>query len=166
MRAIYLVGFMGAGKSSVAKELAKAYSLPVYDTDREIEKAAGMSVTEIFALKGEVYFREMETAALKKIPKENVVVATGGGVILAEANRRLMMQEGMVIFLYADPVEILTRLEGDSTRPLLQGDKRMAVQSLYNSRLPLYKQAAHHEIDTTSQSIQEIVNEIRQRMKR
>ena len=165
MKAIYLVGFMGAGKTTVAKELAAEFSRTAYDTDQEIEKATGMSVKEIFAAKGETGFRALESDVLKEIPTGNVIVATGGGIVLAEQNRRLMKEQGTVIFLYADPLEILKRLEGDHSRPLLQNNKLEVAKSLYSNRLPLYRQSAHFEIDTTSKTVMDIIADIRQRMK-
>jgi shikimate kinase len=165
MKAIYLVGFMGAGKSTLAKKLAEELSGIAYDTDQEIEKATGMSVKEIFADKGEKDFRVLESDVLKEIPTDNVIVATGGGMVLAEQNQRLMKEQGTVIFLYADPLEILKRLEGDDSRPLLQNNNLEVAHSLYSNRLPLYRQSAHFEIDTTSKTVMELVAEIRQRMK-
>jgi len=160
MKAIYLIGFMGAGKTSVAIKLAEALSVTPYDTDNEIVEAAGKSINDIFAGEGEAKFREIESSVLKTIPQHDAVIATGGGIILAEENRTHMKSNGTVIFLYAEIGEILQRLEGDHSRPLLQKNKLEAAQSLYRSRLPIYRQTAHFEIDTTSKSVSKIVKEI------
>lgn len=160
MNAIYLIGFMGAGKTSVSRKLAESLTVSHYDTDLEIVEAAGKSINDIFTIEGEAKFREIESAVLKTMPQYDAVIATGGGVVLAEENRRQMRSSGTVIFLYAEIGEILQRLEGDHSRPLLQENKLEAAQLLYSSRLPLYRQTAHFEIDTTSKSVSEIVKEI------
>lgn len=166
MKSIYLIGFMGAGKTSVAKELADILSLKNYDTDREIEQAASKSIKDIFAEEGEAGFRETEGQILKKMPVEDAVIATGGGVILAEQNRFHMRQNGTVIFLQASIEEILKRLSGDDSRPLLKGKNGQAAEELYHKRLPLYTEAAHYVIDTDAKSISEIVDEIMERLKK
>jgi shikimate kinase len=160
MKAIYLIGFMGAGKTSVSRKLAEALSVPHYDTDQEIIKAAGISISDIFASEGEERFREMESEVLKMMPHHDAVIATGGGIVLAEKNRSYMESNGTVIFLYADIIAILQRLEGDNSRPLLKNEKLNAAKSLYRTRLPIYRQTAHLEIDTTSKAVSEIVKEI------
>lgn len=160
MKAIYLIGFMGAGKTSVSRKLAEALSVTHYDTDQEIVKAAGKSISDIFAGEGEERFRDMESDVLKMMPKHDAVIATGGGIVLAEQNRHHMKSNGTVIFLYADIESILQRLEGDDSRPLLQNDKLYAAQSLYSSRLPIYRQTAQLEINTNSKTVTDIVKEI------
>ncbi|MEH7885533.1 shikimate kinase [Bacillus sp. JJ1609] len=160
MKAIYLIGFMGAGKTSVSRKLAEALTVSHYDTDHEIIEAAGKSINDIFASEGEAKFREIESAVLKTMPQHDAVIATGGGIVVAEENRRQMKSSGTVIFLYAEIGEILQRLEGDNSRPLLKENKLEAAQSLYISRLPIYRQTAHIEIDTTSKSVSDIVKEI------
>lgn len=160
MKAIYLIGFMGAGKTAVSRKLAEALSVTHYDTDYEIVEAAGKSINDIFASEGEAKFRELESAVLKFMPKHDAVIATGGGIVLAEENRLHMKSSGTVIFLYAEIGEILQRLEGDNSRPLLQKNKLEAAQSLYSSRLPVYRETAHFEIDTTLKPVSEIVKGI------
>lgn len=151
---------MGAGKTTVGKNLAELLELPVYDTDEEITKETGKSITSIFEEMGEQAFRKMETQMLKKLPNENAVITTGGGIILSHENRSWLKNNGKVLFLYADPEEILKRLEHDRSRPLLNKDKKEAVFSLYSDRLPLYEAAADVRINTTGKAISEIIEEI------
>ncbi|WP_210365911.1 shikimate kinase [Bacillus sp. REN3] len=165
MKAIYLIGFMGAGKTSVSKELAERLSVGCFDTDEEIIKASGKAINMIFATEGEQSFRKKETEIIQAMPSENAVIATGGGAILRETNRRAMKEKGLVVFLFAEPAEILERLREDTTRPLLQHKKREKAEALYSERLPLYRQAAHLEIDTTGKGVGEIAEEIIRRMK-
>ena len=156
---------MGAGKTTVSKKLAEKLSVTDYDMDKEIVKAAGKSIKDIFATMGEGQFRDLESAVLKALPSEDAVVSTGGGIVLCTENRHLMKEKGFVVFLYANMNETLKRLEGDDSRPLLQKNKLQSAESLFTSRLPLYRQAAHLEIDTSSKSISEIVEVIVERMK-
>lgn len=165
MKAIYLIGFMGAGKTTVSKKLAGKLSVNYYDTDKEIVKAAGKSINDIFAAQGEKHFRQLESAVLQAMPENDAVVATGGGIIVSAKNRQLMREKGIVVFLYANINETLERLAGDDSRPLLQGNKLQSAESLFTTRLPLYRQAADVEIDTTSKDVSDIVDEILQRMK-
>ncbi|RSD27421.1 shikimate kinase [Mesobacillus subterraneus] len=165
MEAIYLIGFMGSGKSTVSQELGKRLSVPVYDTDEEVVKTRGKAINEIFAMDGEEAFRIIESEVLQSMPDKDAVVATGGGIIMADANRKCLRDKGTVVFLYAGLDEILQRLEGDDTRPLLRQEKRKAAESLYNSRLLLYRDISDLEIDTTGKSIGAITEEILHRMK-
>lgn len=166
MKAIYLIGFMGAGKTTVSKQLAEELAIAHYDTDRNIVESAGKSINDIFASEGEGKFRELESSILQTMPNEDAVIATGGGIVSAEVNRKHMKENGLVFFLYAEMEEILQRLAGDNTRPLLQKNGHEAAQTLYSSRLPLYRETAHYEIKTSGKSIEEIVREIAGCMKK
>lgn len=158
MKNIYLIGMMGCGKSTCARELGNRLGRQVLDTDQEIERQAGCSVSEIFAEQGEARFREMETALCRTLSeKDGLIVATGGGLPLREENRRLLQKSGMVIFLHRDPAEIFST--GDmSGRPLGQ-QGRAAFLQRFAERLPLYRQCAHGEI-TDFSSVQTTVAEI------
>ncbi|MDP4550223.1 shikimate kinase [Alkalihalobacillus macyae] len=160
MRAIYLTGFMGSGKTTIAEKLSFELTVPTIDTDDHIEEVTGKAIPDIFASEGEEVFRKYESQSLESIPNKNIIISTGGGIILKEQNREFMKKHGIVIYLHCDPEEILKRLEGDSSRPLLKGDNRKAkVESIFSERLPLYREA-HFEIDTTNRSVSEIVDEI------
>lgn len=123
MSSIVLIGFMGAGKTTVGKELAKN-GFEFIDTDAYIERCEKMSISEIFAQKGEAYFRQAETNALKTLlaQEKQFVISCGGGMPLREENRKLLKKLGMVVYLKIRPETVLARLKGDTTRPLLQGD--------------------------------------------
>ncbi|MGB7999640.1 MAG: shikimate kinase [Anaerobacillus sp.] len=161
MRAIYLTGFMGSGKTTIAEKLSKALDMPAIDTDQHIMKATGKSIPDIFANEGEAAFRQYETESLEALPTENVIISTGGGIVLKERNRRFMEQNGTVIYLHCETEEIIRRLEGDTSRPLLAGDDRHEkVRLIFDDRLSLYREAKF-EVNTTHQPISDIVTEIR-----
>ena len=160
MTAIYLIGFMGTGKTTVGMELAAKLGYSFHDSDQAVMDRAGKSISEIFAEVGENGFRILEQQELQSLPTEQCVIATGGGMILREGNRKYMMENGTVIWLDATPTEIIRRLETDSSRPLLSGNKNEQIQDLYRQRADLYKQAADFRIHTDEKSISEIIDEI------
>lgn len=164
METIYLIGFMGAGKTTIGKELAKQLAIPVMDIDEEIEKQEKKSINQIFAQQGEAYFRECETKLLQKLKDENAVITTGGGIITREENR-LLLKGGTVFFLFATVEEIMKRLEHDESRPLLKGDKKQQIIDLYEKRMIFYQNTADYMIDTTGKMVGEIANEIIHRLK-
>lgn len=166
MNAIYLIGFMGSGKTTVSRELAKKLEVSMYDTDQEIVHKAGKTINEIFANDGEEGFRSLETEVLYSMPQADAVVATGGGIIGAEKNRLFLKEKVNVVFLHADIHVIMDRLKDDDTRPLLRKDNREAAETLYNNRLPLYRESAAIEVDTSGKAVSMIVEEIIQRMKK
>lgn len=160
MKRIYLIGFMGTGKTTVGEALGKLWSIPVYDTDKELEKIEGRSISTIFSTDGEAYFRSRETEMLKAITDSECIITTGGGMVLKEENQTYMKTNGKVVLLKASIEEILNRIGNDHTRPLLEGDKKEKVSNLYLERLSLYEQAAHIVINTDGKTIQTIINEI------
>ncbi|MBS8264874.1 shikimate kinase [Mesobacillus boroniphilus] len=166
MEAIYLIGFMGSGKTTVSQELAKKLEVAVYDTDQEIVKLAGKTINEIFSIDGEEKFRELESKVLYSLPLKDAVVSTGGGIIGSEKNRAFLSGKMNVVFLNAEFSIIMERLKDDDTRPLLSTNNIEAAETLYNSRIPFYREAAFIEIDTSCKSVSIIVNEIIQRMKK
>lgn len=151
---------MGAGKTTVGKELALTLGFPVIDTDEEIVKHEGKSINEIFAENGEAFFRELEARMLREMPAENTVITTGGGIILNEANRNWMKENGIVVYLDANPEEILVRLQNDQTRPLLATDKQQTIFKLHKERLPLYEDGCHIKVTTSRKDVETIVKEI------
>ncbi|MFC0269977.1 shikimate kinase [Metabacillus herbersteinensis] len=164
MKALYLTGFMGAGKTTIGKELATFLNLPVIDTDQQIEEKYQKPVSQIFADQGETTFREYETKILKELPTENVVITTGGGIVLKKENREWMRETGLIIFLKTDLEVILQRLENDESRPLAQNKSKLELSELLKSRLPYYNDCTL-TLDTTHKSINEIVEEIIGRIK-
>lgn len=160
MKTVYLIGFMGAGKTTIGKELAKKWNIPVFDTDEEIVRKAGASIPTIFDTEGEQSFRDMETDILKTLPLQDSIVTTGGGIILKDVNRKWMKKNGIVIFLEVSPQEVLTRLSKDASRPLLSENKEKAVYDLLALRMPLYQNSSHHHIQTDGKDPKEIILEI------
>jgi shikimate kinase len=143
MHRIYLVGFMGAGKSTVGRELSLKLQCPFVDLDAEIEKAEGIPVREIFARFGEARFRQVEREHLKRISEASMaVVALGGGAYVDPENRRLVDNSGVAVWLDASFSAIRDRVRPDGTRPLL-ADLEQA-RRLYSERLPSYKLARLH----------------------
>ncbi|MDZ5471023.1 shikimate kinase (plasmid) [Bacillus sp. 31A1R] len=162
MQGIFLVGFMGTGKTTIGTALGERWGLPVYDTDEEIIKKEGISINEIFKRNGEDYFRKLETQILKNVPVKNCIITTGGGVILKKENREYLKSIGKVIMLNASVEEILKRVETDHTRPLLVGDKREKIVNLYKDRFELYIETASIIIETTGKTVNQICEEIEQ----
>ena len=141
-------GFMGAGKTSAGQFYAKWYHMPFIDTDQEIEKEAGMAVSQIFAEKGEETFRKLETQCLEKLLKttEGAVISVGGGLPLREENRTLLKKLGLVVYLDVSPETVYRRIGADvSSRPMLHSDDVPGrIRSLLEQRRPLYLKASSH----------------------
>ncbi len=161
-RNIYFVGLMGAGKTTVARQLAKRLKKSFIDTDHEIEQRTGVRVPVIFDIEGEVGFRNRETRLLEDISQRNdLVVATGGGIVQLEENRRILAGSGTVIYLCADPQLLYERTRRDSNRPLLQvPDPLGKLRELHALRDPLYRSVAHHVIETHHGSVGVLVKKI------
>ena len=141
MRNVYLIGMMGCGKSTCARLLGARLALPVLDTDEEIERESGMTVSEIFRIQGEAVFRQMETELLRSLAeRDNLIVACGGGLPLSDENRTLLRSGGTVAFLNRDPEKIYDTADM-SGRPLGQ-EGREAFLERFRSREPLYRMAA------------------------
>ena len=159
---IFFVGLMGAGKTTIGKLLAKHLGKIFYDTDHEIEKRTGVKIPVIFELEGESGFRKRETAIIHELSQlQNIVMATGGGAIIADENRALLQNNGTVIYLRANVNELWHRTRNDKHRPLLQNvDIRAKLEQLYAERNPLYTQTAHLIFDTGSQPVASILNQI------
>ncbi|WP_409297797.1 shikimate kinase [Peribacillus sp. SCS-26] len=163
MKVIYITGFMGSGKTTVGAILGDMTGLPVYDIDQEVIKAEGMNISEIFADKGEAYFRQRESGMLRSLPAADAIITTGGGTVLQEENRKYMKENGRVVFLDCRIEEIERRLAADSSRPLLAGNKRADLRRLYEERLPVYREA-EITISINRQTAEEAAAEILQRI--
>ena len=159
---IYLIGFMGAGKSTVAKALAKKTGLPVMEMDDVIASRAGMPIREIFARQGEEAFRKQEAALLAEIADgEPAIVSCGGGLIKLAENISVMRSSGTVVCLTATPETILSRVAGDSSRPLLQGKKDIAsIAAMIAERAPLYERAYDFSVKVDGRTPEEIADSI------
>lgn len=162
MSNIVLIGFMGSGKTSIGKSLAKAYDKKFIDMDREIELENDRSISDIFEEEGESHFRELETNYLERLQgKKNKIISTGGGVILKDENVKLLHHIGTVVFLQASIDHILRNTSGDSKRPLLQVENvQEVIGEMLEEREPLYLKAANVIIQTSDKSIEDITSEI------
>ncbi len=159
---IFLVGPMGAGKSTTGRQLAKALCKRFHDCDREIESSTGADIPLIFELEGEEGFRKRERAMLARlVQKHGIVLATGGGAVLDEESRRLLIKHGFIIYLHA-PLEFLVlRTARDKHRPLLDtGDPRAKMEAIMREREPLYRQVADMVVTTDKRSVRYVVREI------
>lgn len=160
---IILIGFMGCGKSSVGIRLSYALKRTIIDTDKWIEKRQEMTISEIFASKGEAAFRQMETDCLKELieTEEGRIISTGGGLPVREENHAFLKELGRVYYLKVTPETVYERLKGDTTRPLLQGDDpQTKIKQLLKGREPLYEKCADVIIEVSGKSFDEIIAEI------
>ena len=159
---IFLIGFMGAGKSTIARCLHSHHGMEWLEMDKEIEKSEGMPISEIFRRKGEEYFRELETGLLLSLEsRSNTVVSCGGGVPLRSCNVEAMKRSGIVVFLTARPETILERVKDSHDRPLLEGHKDVEyIAGLLEKRLERYEAAADVQIATDGRRTAEIAEEI------
>lgn len=164
---IYLIGPMGVGKTTIGRHLAKKLKLKFIDSDQEIEKRTGADISLIFDVEGESGFRDREENMIKELAQNHgVVIATGGGVILREANRHSLKQSGVVIYLNASIEVQLSRTQASKNRPLLQtADRRSAIEALNTQRRSLYFQAADLVIDTDGKTANQVANEIATNLK-
>lgn len=148
-RNIYLVGLMGAGKTTVGRQLAKRLGRPFYDSDHEIVARTGVPIPTIFEIEGEDGFRRREAQAILELSETpNIVLATGGGVVLNPDNRRRLHDTGWVVYLNVPPAMLYERTRHDRNRPLLQvADPLARLEELHAIRDPLYREAAHFVVD-------------------
>lgn len=162
MKTIFLIGFMGCGKSAVSSYMKQNCHMQCIDTDDEIEKAAGMHIPQIFEEKGEAHFRTLETQVLCELQNtENMIVSCGGGIVLNDDNVAEMKKKGVVVLLTASPETILERVKDDDSRPLLKGNKKLSfIQEMMNKRKSKYEMAADMIIETDGKSIEDICKEI------
>ncbi|GEK33906.1 shikimate kinase [Kurthia sibirica] len=157
MRKIYLVGYMGSGKSAIGRRLSFYLKLPYYDMDTEIVRREKMKIPEIFEQHGEAYFRKIETEFLENFRDEYCIIATGGGVAISEENRRIMRETGLVLFMDATFADIWKRIHRDRNRPIVQRSTKEELEQLYNERRKSYKKAAHITIRTENRTLRQIV---------
>jgi len=152
---IFLIGPMGSGKTTIGKQLAKMFKLQFYDCDQELERLTGASVSLIFDLEGEAGFRVRESQLLEQLTaRKGVLIATGGGTVCKEENRRLLRSRGLVVYLKTSIENQLKRLEKDKSRPLLQADDRVRrLRDLAEVRNPLYDATADVVFSTRNSSV-------------
>lgn len=159
---IVLVGLPGSGKTTIGRQLARRLGLAFVDCDQVLEERLGMSIRDIFARMGEEGFRDHEQALLAELlHRPATVLSTGGGCVLRSANRAAMRTHGWVVYLKSSPQALAKRLQNDQTRPLLQvADPLKKLRQLYQQRDPLYREIAHHTLETGRPSVNTLVNHI------
>jgi len=158
----FLAGPMGAGKSTIGRQLSKQLGLPFLDSDHEIEARTGVDIPFIFELEGEAGFRKRECVVIDDLTQlPGIVLATGGGAILDPANREHLSSRGKVIYLHASVNQQLKRTRMDRNRPLLQTENpRARLEELMATRDPLYREIANLVIDTDGMRVRDVVNKI------
>jgi shikimate kinase len=159
---LFLTGPMGAGKSTIGRQLSKQLKRPFHDSDHEIENRTGVDIPLIFELEGESGFRKREAAVIDELTQlPNIILATGGGAILDPLNRQHLHARGTVIYLHTSVDQQLSRTARDRNRPLLQTDNpRARLEALMRVREPLYREIADLVIDTDSKRVQDVVKQI------
>lgn len=170
-RNVYLVGLMGAGKTTIGRSLAKKLGLSFFDSDREIEARTGVNIPTVFEIEGEEGFRKREAQVIADLAMASgQVVATGGGVVLRSENRTAMASSGFVIYLNVPPYTLWERTRNDRNRPLLQVEDPLSkLKALYAQRDPFYREVADLVIDggrtSTHSLLQLIVEKVEERWK-
>jgi shikimate kinase len=159
---IFLIGAMGAGKTTIGKQLALTLEREFLDSDREIEERTGASISLIFDLEGEAGFRRRERDMIDELTRRhNIVLATGGGAILYPHNRLCLAQRGCVVYLQATVDQLLRRTRGSTNRPLLQTpNPRERLEQILDERGPLYLRLADIVIETCQHTVKQVASEI------
>ena len=164
---IILIGFMGCGKTSVGKRLADTLDMDFLDTDEWIENKQNMTISDIFATKGEAAFRSMETECLKELltrEGKDFVLSVGGGLPIREENRKLLPQIGHVVYLKVSPEVVYNRVRNDKSRPLLQApNPRGRIMDLMSARKNFYESAADSIIEADNKEFVEIIEQIKEK---
>jgi len=161
-RNIFLVGPMGAGKSTIGRHLADELHLDFYDSDQEIERRSGADIAWIFDLEGEDGFRAREENVINDLTdKQGIVLATGGGSIVTKAVRNRLSARGIVVYLQTTIDKQVARTQRDKRRPLLQNnDPEQVLRDLADMRNPMYEEVADYVVDTDDQSARAVANQI------
>jgi shikimate kinase len=171
VNSIYLIGLMGVGKTTIGRQLGKSLAMPFYDSDKVIEESTGVNIPTIFEYEGEAGFREREQITITELTaQQQIVLATGGGAVIREANRSALMEHGFVVYLQCSVDKILQRTRRDNQRPLLNTENpRARLESLLAERHPLYLACADFSIDTgiipSKLVVKKIINEFHAQQK-
>ena len=162
MKNIFLIGFMGSGKSTIARLLSERMGVTQVEMDEVIVQEQGMPITEIFEKYGEEHFRDIEADLVRRLQaQDGVVVSCGGGAVLREENRRIMKESGVIVWLAADPETILERVKHSSERPVLNGNMNLEyITGLMEKRRACYEAAADFVVSTDGKKREEICEEI------
>lgn len=161
-RNIFFVGPMGAGKTTIGRQVARQLHRKFYDSDREIEKRTGVTIPLIFEMEQETGFRSREHTVIDELTQyEDIILATGGGAVLDPANREHLSTRGYVIYLYAPIKQLVQRTSRDKNRPLLQnGDPKKKLEELMAIRDPLYREVSDTIIKTDNLPVKQVVKQI------
>ncbi|OGI55872.1 MAG: shikimate kinase [Candidatus Muproteobacteria bacterium RBG_19FT_COMBO_61_10] len=164
---IFLVGPMGAGKTTIGRHLATLLHKRFVDVDHEIEKRTGVGIPVIFEIESEEGFRRRESAVIDELTRDrDIVLATGGGAVLMEANRRALKERGTVVYLQADIETLVERTRRDRNRPLLQtSNPRGKIEELLRQREPIYREVADVVVDTGQRAPSSVARDIVTRIK-
>ena len=161
---IVLVGAMGSGKTTVGRRLADEMSQDFFDTDYEVIAKTGVSIDHIFDIEGEEGFRERESKILENLCQmSNIILATGGGIVILPKNRKILKNAGLVVYLSSSVDQLLRRTAKSKTRPLLENsnDRRKTIADLLESRDVYYREVSSFVVDTTGKELLEVVNIIK-----
>lgn len=165
---IFLIGPMGAGKTTIGKHLAQSLGLNFCDSDQEIQRRTGVDISTIFEYEGEDGFRQREQQVIDELTQvDNQVMATGGGAVIRPENRQHLSARGIVVYLECTPQQQYERTYRDRSRPLLQTDDPLArLQALMETREPLYRETADYVVTTEGRSAASVANEILGKLRR
>ena len=158
---IVLVGPMGSGKTTVGRRLAHALNQVFFDTDHEIINKTGVTIDHIFDIEGEEGFRERESKILENLCQmSNIILATGGGIVILSKNRKILKNSGLVVYLSSSVNQLLKRTAKSKTRPLLENssDRRKTITELLEAREVYYREVASFVVDTTGKKLHEVIN--------
>jgi len=161
LKNIVLVGPMGCGKTTVGRRLAHKLNQDFFDTDHEIIEKTGVSIDHIFDVEGEEGFRERESKILENLCQmSNIILATGGGVVILPKNRKILKNAGLVVYLYSSIDQLVRRTAKSKTRPLLEksADRKKTIIELVESREVYYREVASFVVDTTGKKLHEVIN--------
>lgn len=163
---VSLVGLPGGGKSTVGRQLARRLDRPFFDADQVIERELGESIRSFFEREGEARFRDIEERVIGELTGAGSgVLATGGGAVLRQANRQVLRERSIVVYLHSSPEELMRRLRRDTQRPLLQvADPLARLRELAATRDPLYRETAHFTVETGRPSVAALVNMIQMQL--
>jgi shikimate kinase len=163
---IFLIGPMGAGKSTIGRQLAQSLGYEFQDSDHEIQRRTGVDIATIFEYEGEAGFRSRERQVIEEmVQQENIVLATGGGAVLLPENRQQLTARGLVIYLHCSPEQQYARTARDRNRPLLDtDDPQQRLRDLMAEREPIYRQVADLVISTERRGTSSVVKEVRRRL--
>ena len=164
---IFLIGPMGAGKTTIGRHLATLLHKRFVDVDHEIEKRTGVTIPVIFEIEGEAGFRQRESTLVNELSRnQDIVLATGGGAVLLEENRKMLKEHGVVVYLQADIETLVERTRRDRNRPLLQTeDPRGKIEELLRQREPIYREVADVVVDTGQRAPSSVARDIATRLK-